>query len=290
MHVQEIQIVHGEGLNAIKRGILACGGLETSLYMDTVRPIRNSAYYNEKTYGYYYGEKMTPNHDVLIMGWDDEYPAENFPGDVQTDGAYICQNTWGTKFGDNGIFYVSYEDPNIADYCIAYTRIESTDNYDHIYQSDLCGAQGQIGYEADTCYFSNVYTAEGAEELRAVGFYADDGDTSYDVYLVRDFSEPEDLNDREYLQSGTLDRRGYYTVDLEKPVALEENERFAVVVKITTKDADYPVSIEYRADKYTEDVILDDGEGYISLEGDKWKRTEEAYSSNVCLKAYTSDR
>ena len=37
----------------------------------------------------------------------------------------------------------------------------------------------------------------------------------------------------------------------------------------------------------TETVDLSDGEGYISMKGYQWTRTETEYSCNICLKAYT---
>ena len=87
-------------------------------------------------------------------------------------------NSWGTEFGDDGLFYVSYYDTNIGVHNVVYTGIEDTDNYDNIYQSDICGWVGQLGYESDTAYFSNVYTATQDEVIKAVGFYATDKNTS----------------------------------------------------------------------------------------------------------------
>ena len=57
---------------------------------------------------------------------------------------------------------------------VVYTRVEDNDNYDNIYQSDLCGWVGQLGYECDTAYFSNVYTAQSDEELYVFGEKAKD--------------------------------------------------------------------------------------------------------------------
>lgn len=51
------------------------------------------------------------SHAVIIVGWDDNYPKENFPEDCRPseNGAWIAHNSWGT-WGDNGTFYISYED------------------------------------------------------------------------------------------------------------------------------------------------------------------------------------
>ena len=54
------------------------------------------------------------NHAVAIVGWDDEYSRNNFKDEngnmPNNNGAYIALNSWGEKWGDNGYFYISYED------------------------------------------------------------------------------------------------------------------------------------------------------------------------------------
>ena len=69
-----------------------------------------------------------PNHDVVMIGWDDNYPKENVNVDLEGDGAFICQNSWGSSCGDNGVFYVSYYDTNVGTHNVVYTDIDSTDN------------------------------------------------------------------------------------------------------------------------------------------------------------------
>ena len=111
---------------------------------------------------------------------------DNFNQPPEGDGAFICANSWGGEFGDDGYFYVSYYDTNIGIHNILYSGIESADNYDHIYQTDLCGWVGQLGYGKESAFFANIYTAEEKEELEAVGFYATGENTSYQVYTVTD--------------------------------------------------------------------------------------------------------
>lgn len=53
-------------------------------------------------------------HAISIVGWDDSYPKENFTIQPEHDGAFICLNSWGEDFGNNGYFYISYDDDNIT--------------------------------------------------------------------------------------------------------------------------------------------------------------------------------
>ena len=82
----------------------------------------------------------------MIIGWDDNYPKENFNLDIEGDGAFICKNSWGDEFGEDGCFYISYYDTYIGMHNVVYTRIDGPNNYDNIYQTDLCGWVGQLGY------------------------------------------------------------------------------------------------------------------------------------------------
>lgn len=288
VHVQEVQVLEYGAINEIKKLVQEYGAVQTSLYMDRNTTSSESPYYNQDKSAYYYYGSEIQNHDVVILGWDDTYSRFHFRTPPAQDGAFICQNTWGEAFGENGIFYVSYEDSNAGDTVISYSRIEETDNYDRIYQTDDCGWQGKQGYDDDTCWFANVYTAVSDEWLSAVGVYATAAEASCEVYVVPDFAGPESFEKKEFLQSCEMDAKGYYTIDLETPVALEAGERFAVVIKMTTPGEWNPVAVEYKSDEYTQNVTTDGKEGYLSQTGDYWQNTEEEFGTNVCLKAYTN--
>lgn len=288
-HVQEIQILEGKNYDRIKEMVFRYGGVQSSLYMPLSNPSSNSEYYNSENYAYCYVGTEKPNHDVVIIGWDDNYPKENFNLNMEADGAFICRNSWGESFADSGTFYISYYDTNIGIHNVVYTRIEEADNYDSIYQADLCGWVGRLGYAKESSFFSNVYTAEESESLEAVGFYATGKDTEYEIYLIQNFKDTASFKDRQLLKTGKFVNAGYYTVELKEGIPLEKGERFAVVVKITTPNAKRPIAIEYAADKATEGVDLSDGEGYVSLYGNAWESAEEK-NCNICLKAYTRKR
>ncbi len=286
-HVQEAQIIESKNLEAIKKAVFLYGGVESSMYTSMNNAGQQSMYYNSKTSSYCYIGTKKPNHDVVIVGWDDKYPKENFSVNLEADGAFICANSWGKEFGDNGLFYVSYYDSNIGIHNLVYTGVESVTNYDNIYQSDICGWVGQLGYEEESAYFANVYTAKANERIKAVGFYATGKNTSYEVYAVENFTDSHSLNKRHLIQTGSIANAGYYTIKLDNLVNVMAGNKYAVVIKITTPDAVHPIAIEYRAGKATRDVIIDDGEGYISYLGRTWEHVEASKQCNICLKVYT---
>jgi len=288
-HLEEAIIINDRDDTVIKSAIYKYGGVETSLYMGLEYVGDISNYYNEEKCSYYCDEVKTENHDIVIVGWDDNYPKENFTIQPHSNGAFICKNSWGTEFGEEGYFYVSYEDENLCRQSIVYTRIAENDNFDNIYQSDTIGWVGQMGFGVTSAYFANCYTAKKDEVLRAVSFYATAPDTEFSVYLVHDFKEVESLKEREFLVSGRTRYSGYYTVRVPEGFELQKGEKYAVVVSVSTPSNTNPIAVEYSIPERDIEVDLSDGEGYISLYGEGWHSAEEA-GCNVCLKAFTDDK
>lgn len=289
-HLEEAQIIDDKDYEAVKSAIYKYGGVETVIYCDMTSAYSSSYYYNKDRASYYYNGGNSTNHDIVIVGWDDNYPKEFFNIEPEGDGAFICKNSWGTEFGDKGYFYVSYYDVNICNTSVVYTKMGDSDNYDKIYQSDLLGWDGVLGYNEEEAYFANVYRSGKNENLEAVSFYATGNRTSYAVYVVTDFNSKEDLTKRTLVASGEMEYSGYYTINLNEPVKLPDNKKFAVIVHINTPDSELPIAIEYNADSMTESFDITDGEGYISLYGNTWYSAEEDRDCNVCLKAFTSRR
>ena len=103
-HVQEVQMMEGKDYEKIKEAVFQYGGVQTSLYSALKSIYSPSEFYNKDKHAYCYMGTEKPNHEVVIIGWDDNYPKENFPVNVEGDGAFICQNSWGEAFGEQGVF------------------------------------------------------------------------------------------------------------------------------------------------------------------------------------------
>ena len=286
-HVQEMQIIDGKDYEGIKEAVIKYGGVESSLY-STIRSSQDSSvYYNRENSAYCYIGTEKPNHDVVIIGWDDNYPSSNFNTQLEGDGAFICQNSWGSDFGEDGIFYVSYYDTNIGTHNVVYTRVDDTDNYDNIYQSDLCGWVGKMGYDSEQIYGANVFKAKGNEKLSAASFYATGANTEYELYVVHDFKNEKSFANREKLASGVVKKAGYYTIDFDEQ-QLKAGEKYAIVLYVKTPGSKHPLAIEYdTGESILQGVDLDDGEGYISLNGKKFVNVKEKRECNLCIKAFT---
>ena len=53
--------------------------------------------------------KQTGGHAVNIVGYDTEAPSRNSRDGNETKGAFLCQNSWGTNFGQKGFFYIPFK-------------------------------------------------------------------------------------------------------------------------------------------------------------------------------------
>lgn len=81
-----MQVIDGKDYEGIKEAVFKYGGVESSLY-STIRSSQGSSvYYNQNTSAYCYIGTEKPNHDVVIIGWDDNYSRSNFNTPLEGDG------------------------------------------------------------------------------------------------------------------------------------------------------------------------------------------------------------
>ncbi len=290
-HVQEAKFYTANDLDEIKWAVYKYGGVTTSIYADiSSNNLNKSSHYKAATNSYCYKGDSQPNHEVVIIGWDDDYSASNFDANVTKNGAFICQNSWGKDFGNAGVFYVSYEDVNIGCQAVCYSRVFASSKYDNIYQSDLCGWKGQVGYGYEKSFGANVYEAKADEKLEAIGFYAIDKNATVNVYFVPEFEDASSLSHKELVATQKFDGAGYYTVEFDKARDLYKGQKFAVITEVEIPGAQRPLAIEYKAKETDTQVDIADGEGYISRDGITWESIEQKANGNLCLKAYTSNK
>lgn len=251
-----------------------------------------SDYYNPFTYAAYIPgdnpDDLTvgwANHEVSIVGWDDNFASADFAIQPPGDGAWIVRNSWGMNWGDGGYYYLSYYDA-VLDTGAAYIG-QDPDNYRNIYQYDPLGwiiSYSPVDQGDETAWFANVFTSQQTEVLKAVSFYAGGVNNTYEIYIY-------DCIGGELIcgpQAGTLNEPGYHTVLLDKPVLFEKGKDLAIAVKLTTPEYPYPIAVEFAYPGYSDKASALPGQSYISLDGQNWTDTTTVDASlNVCLKGFT---
>ena len=275
--------------DAIKNAIMTHGGVFASMRWD-------SSCYKGSTFAYYYGGSSdSANHGITLIGWDDNYSASNFKSTPSGDGAFLMKNSWGTSWGDNGYFWISYYDTVLARYSWSgiFYDPEPMDNYDYNYQYDPYGWVGSFDNGSSTTWwFANVFTATASHTLQAVSFYAAVPDSTYEVRIYKSpDSSPLNTGGYELSQTGTLTYADYHTIDLTSGVDVASGQEFSVVVKLTTPSYTSPIPVEYAYSGYSSVTTASAGQSYIRSSGTsgnwtdltQWKST-----ANVCLKAFAT--
>lgn len=206
----------------IQHAIRTYGGVTAGLQISTPK-------INGWHGGYYtvFDDGESLNHVVNIIGYDDNFPAENFGELVTSNGAWLVQNSFGEEWGNSGYFWASYES-NI----IFFDAYQISDRYSEVI-SYAPGAEGSIYTGEEDTTVGSVYDHSGS--IGGVGTYLgwhleDNGHmmiTSDPVSVTVEIRS-EDFSEVLYRQDASFDMGGYYVVAFDTPVAVDGP--FSVVV------------------------------------------------------------
>ncbi|MGL5151659.1 MAG: lectin like domain-containing protein, partial [Clostridium sp.] len=286
-HVQEIRLIKSRTSpldnDNIKQNIMNYGAMHCSIGWYDV-------YYNAATFSYYNNGNSNTNHGVTVIGWDDNYPKEKFLVVPPENGAFLVKNSWGTSFGDNGYFYISYYDVSFQPRAI-YRRAETVNNYSSIYQYDNFGFLNSFWYiaEPEFAYGSNVFTATKNEYIKAVGFYTVCGNTQCIIEIYKNCINTPTSGTLVSTKNYGVAICGYQTVDLDSEVMVSAGEKFSVVITFITPGSTPRFCCEWRYAGYSSGVTINSGESFVSTDKNNWFDIIGAFSEvgNLCIKAYT---
>lgn len=300
-HVQNFYKINTSSANDIKRAIMEYGAVSASYYSD--RSFNYSTTYNNSTTAAYYcNQNYSTNHAITIVGWDDDFSADNFSTKPDDNGAWIVRNSWGSRYGEEGYFYLSYYDKSLSD--IAYAlEADLSDNYDNNYQYD--GTMQHSGASIGTTgKFANVFTAKansgGYENIKAVSFETYSSDcqnpsVDYKIYVytkLTDVSNPES-GSLVAQKEGTTTYAGMYTINLDKEVNIEQGELFSVVVELTGKNGvspwiarDYSQTVE---NWFSCTSSAKENQSFCSTPYEDWYDYGSSHSANFIIKAFTDN-
>lgn len=258
--------------SAIKSHLMNYGAVGTMINMQKIQP-----YYNESTASYYYDGTSSVNHAVTIVGWDDNYAVSNFSSSKQpsSQGAWLVKNSYGTSFGKNGYFYISYNDVRV---CKTLSGVYDTDfefpeklyTYDKYgYNTSLTLANGGTSSYVAT-KFTKTSTVEYLNEITVGSYdYAD-----IELYVIPT-NKTLSIDNATKVGNVTIPYGGYATYKLTTPIALTDTT-FYVIAKYTYLSTSGPAVSVYIEDSPWDIVTAKEGEAFLSINGTNYTDLVEA--------------
>ncbi len=297
--VENILFLNGEkrleDRTALQRAVMEYGGAAASMYWygtaTSAAGNGSTLYYNGSEAAYYYNGgllnrygDLATNHMVEIAGWDDAYPRTNFRSGRQpaADGAWLIKNSWGSDWGADGYFWISYEDTNFPINALAIDGVRDYDPAETVYEYDykMDGAMVSL-YGSRPTHYARVFQVSAEDQwVRSVRVFVPFAPIQAEIDVIPDF---ESFDGYAFSEKGRLTAEfpGWYTIPLRTPVALgEAGSAFAAVVRLTALDGAPRSAIGY--DDYADPAAGTSWSG--SPSGAVW--TEEKY--NFTLKAVAS--
>ena len=282
---------NNENINLLKEKIMEHGVLSTCIAY-------NSSYIDLSFVHY---QKISadslPNHSVAIVGWDDSKKTQ-----ATVLGAWIVKNSWGTGWGIEGYFWISYFDkwaghhPEMG--AVSFYNVEPME-YDNVYYHDYHGWRDTLTYISEGF---NKFYLKGDEELRAVSFFTAADTVNYVARIYLKFNGTSLQNLASEI-SGTIDFSGFHTVDLDSSVSLAQGAPFYLYLYLSKGghaiDRTSKVPVLLGATATGESVVskASPEQSYV-LDGSEWKDLYDFYqpdsiawihTANLCIKGLTVD-
>ena len=219
-------------------------------------------------------KKLVPitNHQVTIVGWDDEIEIENQNGE-KAKGAFLVKNSWGTDKEDNkdnkdqidkGYYWISYDSfpSENSNNLLVFTKVEKRiDNVKNVYTYPDANVPNSVGYmtfDNSTASIINVFDRgdQEQEEITKVNLYnLNPNGMSYTLYISQDGDLDDSNKTRDFkvgketitkplyktkgnwekISKGHINDRGYATIDLDKAYKLDK-KTFALRLDIDRAD------------------------------------------------------
>jgi len=271
-----------EGIEKIKQALMDHGVVGTCMcYSDQF--IQDYIHYQPPD------DTTDPNHAVAIIGWNDTLTTQ-----APLPGAWLVKNSWGSGWGLDGFFWISYYDkwscrqPEMG--AVSFQDIVPMP-WDTIFCHDYHGFRDTM----EGCQSAmNAFSAGKALMVEASGFFVPEDSTDYTVSIYSGMAGGEPAGLLSQVQ-GFADQHGYRTIELPEALSLAEGDSFFVRLDLSAggqpydRTSDVPVLLgaSYRtivesSAQPGQSWYLEDGEwkDFYGWEGNPYPGT-----GNFCIKA-----
>ena len=273
------------GVAAIKEELMNIRGVEIGFCADQSKPNEETGdgkYLQTKNWAHYTYEQVNANHAVTIIGWDDDYPKENFISEHQppANGAFLVKNSWGSGeeefpnkgYGDWGIqvpktdesgnvvtdgngdpvmvgsgyFWLSYYDKTLTfPETFVFDENKGTESYYLDEHNMMPVAEPDASVSKKEVKAANIFYPDGCEILHAVSYETRNPNTTVtcEVYLLAD--EAGTMDDAILMERNVATYRygGFHKIDLENPVLIQKRQPYCIVITQQQEDGTYAVPL-----------------------------------------------
>jgi len=275
-------------IDAIKNVIMDQGVLGTCMCYDGSFINSENNHYQPPS------STLDPNHAVSIIGWDNSRVTQ-----APLPGAWLVKNSWGTSWGNDGYFWISFYDKhscqNIEMGAISFQEADVLE-FDNFYFHDYHGWRDTM--EGPTAIF-NKFVATNDEILKAVNFFTATDNVTFTIKIYDDFTGGE-LQNELSSTSGSREHYGLHTVDLSTLVNLTTGNDFYIYLSLSDggypfdRTSDVPVLLgsSYRtiveSDANTDESYYLEGSTWSDLFNHSFSDPSWDETANFCIKGLTT--
>lgn len=205
------------------------------------------------------------NHAVTLVGWNDTLPTP------EGRGVWIAQNSLGKKFGEDGFFYIPYENTDILKHNAVWTSWVPFAGDHKICYHDTLGSFNSYGFNDSLCYGLVKFATERESTIVGLASYINNPGTSLHFEVYSDFNEETRSLSGKIGETATYRCvfPGYYTLDLPATVSLAAGETFYILAKYVAPGTTEPLPVEDPIKDYSNPHITS-GTCWVNPDAEKW--------------------
>ncbi len=210
-----------ENIDVIKQNIIDHGVMATCMCYDNAFINNNNIHYQPPS------DPTDPNHAVAIIGWDDNKQTQ-----APLPGAWLVKNSWGSWWGDNGYFWISYYDKhscrNVEMGAISFQEVEPM-QYEKVFYHDYHGWRDQV---ENITLAANRFELDDDYILQAVSFFSNELDITYTATIFELMGDNGPENEIASM-TGDIEHIGFHTFDFEYPIDLTGYSEFVIQLELS---------------------------------------------------------
>ncbi len=223
--IKEVTKIPVNESDSIKEAIMEHGSV--FVIIDARDDFYNSMYNSH----YCNADYVELNHAVTLVGWDDDFPAENFHEAAPGNGAWLVRNSWGLDdYGFFGYFWISYYDNAISSNMNVTSYTTSMDVYDntYVYGSSLNAQNIWLNSEKAECITD--FKVEAGETIEAISVENPNKNSKISVEVIAGEQKAFAYYENKFEGTFTLKLDNQITIDKKMPV------KVIVTTEVTTDD------------------------------------------------------